>query len=202
MREPRPGSGLSSESDERLVALCRQENEEAMAILIVRYLGIVHKIAARFSADGVEHEDFVQEGLVGFLNAVKTYEESHHCSFNTYARVCVLNRLKKAVSFANTNKYSILSNAVELDQIGEMLPSQRENPEEILEEQETMRWFSKEIGELLSARERSVFLLYLEGYEPSQIAEHLHTAVKPVYNALSRVRSKLKHLLDKKQQNS
>ncbi|MGI5896733.1 MAG: sigma-70 family RNA polymerase sigma factor [Oscillospiraceae bacterium] len=199
MQEPQPGSGLAAESDERLAALSKQGSEEAMAILIVRYLGVVHKIAARFSAVGIEHEDFVQEGLVGFLSAVKTYRDTHNCSFNTYVRVCVLNRLKKAVSFARTNKYFVLSNAVDLDQAEDVLSGQKANPEKIVEDQETMRWFSKEIGELLSARERSVLLFYLEGYEPSQIAEKMHMAVKPVYNALSRVRVKLKRVLDANQ---
>lgn len=196
MQEPQSGSGLSAESDERLAALSRQGSEEATAILIMRYLGVVHKIAARFSADGIEHEDFVQEGLVGFLSAVKTYRGTHNCSFNTYARVCVLNRLKKTVRFVLTNKYSVLSNAVDLDQAEVVLSGREANPEKIVEEQETIRWFSKGIGELLSARERSVLLLYLEGYEPSQIAEKMYMAVKSVYNALSRVRVKLKCMLD------
>ncbi len=200
MQSPRFSGGLSAENDDCLVSLSVDGNEEAMAILIVRYLGVIHKIAARFTVDGIEHDDFVQEGMIGFLSAIRTYSSGHGCSFNTYARICVLNRVKKAAQFASTNKYSLLSKAVNLDDAGKK-PAHgfAVNPELFVIEQETFDWFSKEIGEHLSERERKIFLLYLEGYEPSQVAERLGLSVKSVYNALGRVRRKLKLLFEANQ---
>ena len=192
MQGPQLPDGLSGESDDRLVSLIIGGNEDATAILIVRYLGVINKIAARFIADGIEHEDFVQEGMIGFLSAVRTYNADRGCSFNTYARICVLNRVKKAAQFATTNKYSLLSKAVELDEAGKKPADFSADPEKHVLEQETLDWFSKEIGEHLSEGERNVFLLYLEGYEPSQVAEALRLSVKSVYNSLGRVRKKLK----------
>ena len=192
MQGPQMAGNLSAESDDHLVSLSISGNEEATAILIVRYLSVINKIAARFTVVGIEHEDFVQEGMIGFLSAIRTYSEDRGCSFNTYARVCVLNRIKKAAQFASTNKSSILSAAVELDKAGQKPADISANPEMLVLEQETMDWFSKEMGELLSQKERKVFLLYLEGYEPSQVAEALDLPVKSVYNSLGRVRKKLK----------
>lgn len=192
MQGPQLSVGLSGGNDDALVSLSVGGNEEATAILIVRYLDVIHKIAARFTANGIEHDDFVQEGMIGFLSAIRTYNSGRGCSFNTYARVCVLNRIKKAFEFASTNKYSLLSKAVELDEAGRKPAGGSADPETLVMEQETLDWFSREIGELLSDNERKMFLLYLEGYEPSQIAQALELPVKSVYNALGRVRGKLK----------
>lgn len=199
MQERQSERGLSAEPDNYLVSLSTSGDTEATAILIVRYLGIIHKIAAHFSAHGIEHDDFVQEGLIGFLSAVKTYNGEHRCSFNTYARICVLNRLKKTASFAATNKYSMLTNASDIDEPGGDPEDRGANPEDLIVEQETLGWFSKEIGEQLSERERKVFLWYLEGYEPSQIAGALKVSPKSVYNALGRVRKKLGRAYDQNQ---
>ena len=192
MENPRPAKGLAAESDDRLVFLSVTGNEEATAVLIVRYLGVINKIAARFQANGIEHEDFVQEGMIGFLSAVKSFRASHGCSFNTYARICVLNRIKKSVDFVSTTKYSLLSNAAAIDQAEQESGLNARDPELLLLERETVDWFSKEIGELLSVTERKVFLLYLEGYEPGQISEITKVSVKSVYNSLGRVRKKLR----------
>ncbi len=194
----RPGV-LSGKSDDCLVSLSVGGNEEATAILIVRYLGVIHKIAARFMVGGVEHDDFVQEGMIGFLNAVRTYSGERGCSFNTYARVCVLNRIKKMVEFASTNKYALLSKAVDLDRAEQSPAGGSADPETLVLEQEALNWYFREIGEQLSETERKVFLLYLEGYEPSQAAEALGLSVKSVYNALGRVRRKLKPVFNSDQ---
>ena len=126
MQGPQMAGNLSAESDDHLVSLSISGNEEATAILIVRYLSVINKIA------------------------------------------------------------------VELDKAGQKPADISANPEMLVLEQEAMDWFSKEMGELLSQKERKVFLLYLEGYEPSQVAEALDLPVKSVYNSLGRVRKKLK----------
>lgn len=192
MQEPQISRNLSAETDDLLVSLSAEGNEEATAILIVRYLGVIHKIAARFTVVGVEHEDFVQEGMIGFLSAIRTYHGDRNCSFNTYARICVLNRIKKAVDFASTKKYSLLSRAMNLETAKRGQLDYSADPERLVLEQEAMDWFFEEMGQLLSDSEMHVFLPYLEGYEPAQIAQMLGLAPKSVYNALGRVRKKLR----------
>ena len=188
---PVQSSALAASSDEELAFFSRNGKEEATAILIVRYLDVIGTIASRFAANGFEHDDFVQEGMIGFLNAVRSYREERGCRFNTYARVCVLNRLKSAVEFAQTGKYSLLSGAEELCK-AEGKADTSVDPEMLVLGQETVEWFSREMGESLSVRERRIFLLYLEGYDPAQIAEYLTLSAKSVYNALGRVRKKLR----------
>ena len=182
----------SAETDEALLHRITGEDDGAVAALILRYLPVVRRIASRFTAVGAEHEDFVQEGLIGFLSAVRTYRADSACAFNTYARVCVVNRMKKAVHFMQTGKYALLSDAADLETVREKPADGSADPEQMVLERESFRHFSGQIGALLSGKERAVFLLYLEGYEPSQIAKRCRMEQKQVYNALGRARRKLR----------
>ncbi len=190
---------LSNESDPFLLERIAGGDEEATAVLIARYLGVIQKIAARFCAVGIEREDFVQEGLIALLCAIRTYSSEKGCSFNTYVRVCALNRMKTAAERVQTGRYTAVSNAVGLEQAENLPSDRRENPEELVIAQETLDWYANEVGGLLSERERGVFLLYLEGYEPAQIAYMLEVSAKAVYNALGRVRKKLKQAYSKRE---
>ena len=134
---------LSNESDSFLLERIAGGDEEATAVLIARYLGVIQKIAARFCAVGIEREDFVQEGLIALLCAIRTYSSEKGCSFNTYVRVCALNRMKTAAERVQTGRYTAVSNAVGLEQAENLPSDRRENPEELVIAQETLDWYAR-----------------------------------------------------------
>ena len=95
--------------------LCRKGNKAAGAKLAAAYLETVQRIASNYHVLGIEQDDLVQEGLIGLLQAAKTYRPAKGCSFRTYACICVNNRMKKLVEHTSTGKYSALSRAINID---------------------------------------------------------------------------------------
>ena len=73
---------FSDYSDE-LLALTAKKNKNAAAELITRY---ICSIEARARKDSPEMcEDLAQEGFIGLLRAVDTYDKSRDVKFSTYA---------------------------------------------------------------------------------------------------------------------
>lgn len=64
------------------------------AEILKQYSPLVHKIAIRFEnrlfPDQVSHEDLVQEGKIGLLKAIRTYDPNYKTKFITWAYYKVL----------------------------------------------------------------------------------------------------------------
>ena len=86
-------------SDEELVrlALC---DREALSALIIRYYPIAVCKARKMAHDGSDTDDILQEGVMGLLDAVKSFDKDNGAAFRTYANICMRNRMLNAVSAA------------------------------------------------------------------------------------------------------
>lgn len=66
---------------EQLDAIVKAQagDNEAMEQLLAQFERLVHKIARKFgfTATNHDHEDLVQEGRIGIIHAIKTYDPSH-----------------------------------------------------------------------------------------------------------------------------
>ena len=83
--------------DNKLIALCRQKNEEAYSALVGRYLFAVRFRASCYVGSDIDLEALVQEGLIGLINAVKNYSEDFDTSFATFAHLCIDRNIISAV---------------------------------------------------------------------------------------------------------
>ena len=102
-------------SDNELIIMARNGDEEAEEILAKRYGRLVRVCARQFFLVGGDSEDLIQEGMLGLLNAIRRYDPMGEASFKTYAERCVKNRLLTAVESANRMKNSPLNRGVSLD---------------------------------------------------------------------------------------
>ena len=68
---------LSSQSDERLVALARAGSDRAFAAIVQRYRGPLHAFAQRLDANG-DAEDLVQQTFLSALAAMRSGAEVRH----------------------------------------------------------------------------------------------------------------------------
>jgi DNA-directed RNA polymerase specialized sigma subunit len=84
-------------SDEALVALARGGDAEAADEIVRRYRPVADRLARHFFLDGFEHEDLVQEGMIGLHKAVQGFEEGRHAAFQTFAALCIRRRILSAV---------------------------------------------------------------------------------------------------------
>lgn len=74
-------------------------------ILVVQNKGLVHTVANRYAQVHNPYfglEDAVQEGMIGLLKAIDTYDESRQkTAFSTYACVCIRNEILMAYRKVN-----------------------------------------------------------------------------------------------------
>ena len=170
-------------SDEELGELSRSGDEMAFNILAARYLNTrsSKSVAAYFDSD-----DFVQEGMFGFLNAVRTYDSSTNVPFKAYSSVCMRNSINSAAG----NLSSDIPTDVDSDTFtsiqGEGDPLDRVVTSERLSEVLDV------CDQALSGIEKTVVLLLAAGLSYSEIGDRLDMELKSVDNAVQRARRKIK----------
>ena len=163
------------------LALC---DREALSALIIRYYPIAVCKARKMAHDGSDTDDILQEGVMGLLDAVKSFDKDNGAAFRTYANICMRNRMLNAVSAAARKSEA-------LEDIEEQQDSES-SPESIVVQREHEKLLFENISHMLSGNEWSVLQLYLNALPYSEIAKRLGVSVKSVDNAMQRVRKKLK----------
>ena len=180
-------------TDEELVLAfqsCSSPMEsDEISLLIYRYSRIIRLKASKLKKNAdTDSDDLFQEGVLGLLEAARRYENEKG-RFQPFAEVCIINRMKNAVS-KSAGKFTVAED-YDFEQIKDDGAGTEENL--ILKEQGAE--LSAKLSKLLSKRELSVLNLYLEGFSYKQISDKLDMPVKSVDNSLSRAKHKLKKWL-------
>ena len=173
--------------DEQLLSL-GDNGDDVITVLITRYMGIISYKAGIMSAVSADTEDLMQEGILGLMDAVRTYNHEKGAKFSTYASVCISNRIKTALT--KSSKKDIPAEFISEQLDG--LSNHKDNPEKILIAKEKAQEISEILRQNLSLFERDALILFLNGSSYEQIAQQLITSRKSVDNALQRARRKLK----------
>ncbi len=195
-------------SDEKIIELYRQGDENALDFLLDKYKFLASKIARSYFLVGAETEDIVQEAMLGLYSACRNYVEST-ASFKSFATLCITRAVQTAVKKANRIKNKMLNESLSLSSQGSIflknkddeepinlyIPSDVLDPENAVLAEEQKAEMNKVINERLSVKEKRVLVLYLNGLTYSQIAEKLKESVKAVDNAITRTKKKLEILL-------
>lgn len=179
---------LSACSDEELVSKCREGRLSAPYVseLIYRYFAFIKSKAAQFDGTSASTDDFVQEGLLGFMNAIRCFEPERGSKFSSFAYSCVTNRMKTAA--AGMDRLREHEND---DGQGE--GEDNITPESIIISRELF----SELEKNLSQMEYSILRMYITGLDCEEIAERLGIPKKSAENAVQRARRKLRAELEK-----
>ena len=180
-------------SDEALLALCKADDEKAWNTLFERYLPTACKLASRVRHEFLEGQDLAAEGMIGLLSAVYTYSPDGKASFSTYAYACMQNRMRNCLRSVQGKKQIPPSKLIPMD--AEFDSPFALSPEETLLSKQQMQQIDKIVETALSARERTVFLLFANGSSYQQIAAQTGLSLKAVDTALQRARKKLREQL-------
>ena len=65
------------EENNALLHRAAEGDEQALAELTERNMGLVRSIALRFRDGGVEYEDLVQIGSIGMIRAIRSFDFSY-----------------------------------------------------------------------------------------------------------------------------
>ena len=178
-------------SDDVLAALSKNGDEKAFNELAIRYLGTLRFIARKYSAQGYEQNDFLQEGLTALFYACQSYEADGGSSFGTYVSVIARRRFGKIISRSQSKKAVPESALTSIDDVPESSGSFVPSPEEQLLRRERLEQMLTRLKALLSAREYEVLMLFASGLSYSKISQKLNISEKSVDNALQRARRKV-----------
>ena len=180
----------ASLSDDALAEFSKND-DNAFNELVIRYLNKIRFIARKYSAQGYEQNDFVQEGLLALLYACKTYDAHGGSSFGTFVSLLVERRFISIIRSSQSKKAVPDAMLVRLDGLDEEPADYVATPEEQLVCKEQLAQVLKRLDALLSSREYEVLMLFASGLSYEAIARRLHITEKAVDNALQRARRKV-----------
>ena len=173
-----------------LVRLANEGDDSAMSELIVRISPAAKAKSVKYSGGDfrLSKEDLAQEGMVGFLYAVRKYDSSKGVPFEAYASSCIESRILSSLACAKSSGNMALSSALNvLDSDSPLQIIDPVNPISVREEKIEISMF---IDACLSDFEKSVVSLRLKGYRYSEISAELGCGKKAVDNAVQRIRKK------------
>ena len=190
-----------SMSDEEVVSLCQNGDEEALNHIIARYRNFVYSKANTYFLVGAEKDDVIQEGMIGLYKAVKEFDRKNISSFKHFAGLCVSRQILSAIKAATRKKHIPLNSYISLYESGAELENEdnqgifskdrEQNPEDIIIGQESQSMIEYQINKNLSKLELQVFMYYIEGLSYTEISALVGKPVKSIDNALCRIKKKL-----------
>ena len=200
-------SDYSSMSDEDIVALCRNGDNVAEEYLLNKYKNFVRSKARSYFLIGADHEDIVQEGMIGLYKAIRDFRPDKLSSFRAFAELCITRQIITAIKTATRQKHIPLNSYVSLNKplydeesdrtlLDVIIEGRATNPEELIIGQEDLNSIHHKIDEVLSGLEQEVLRAYLDGKSYQEIADNLGRHVKSIDNALQRVKRKLEKYLE------
>lgn len=194
-------------TDEELIRLIHQGEDGPVDYLMEKYKNMVRGKAKTLYLIGGDHEDLIQEGMIGLFRSIRDFDESRESGFATFAALCVSRQLYKAIEAQNRKKNQPLNNYISLDTpaypeneqddtslVDVLHPDRNSNPEQFVIARESIELLEEKLDQRLSPLEKQVYILFREGYPYQQIAVKLGKEPKSIDNALQRIKSKLSRI--------
>src|SRR5688572_32893595 len=86
-------SAVHQDPEELVARYIDRPRPELKDLIMVQYTGLVERLARRFS--GIEpHQDLVQVGFIGLLNALSKFDPAAGVKFTTYATHLITGEIK------------------------------------------------------------------------------------------------------------
>ncbi|MDV6377336.1 RNA polymerase sporulation sigma factor SigH [Sporosarcina sp. GW1-11] len=198
------GNDFSRLSDEEMIELIHLGNSDVLDFLITKFQPIVRMKARTYFIIGGDREDIVQEGMIGLYKAIRDFRPDRLSSFKVFAELCITRQIITAIKTATRQKHIPLNTSVSLDKpiydeeqertlLDVIAGSTLDDPEDLMIHKESFSFMEEEMNKVLSALEKEVLTLYLEGQSYREISEVLNRQVKSIDNALQRIKRKLEH---------
>lgn len=192
---------FDGKTDEAIVLLAQEGDKDALVHLLESYKNLVRIKARGYFLIGADHEDIVQEGMIGLYKAIRDYRSDRQSSFRAFADLCVKRQIITAIKTATRQKHLPLNSYVSLNKpiydeesertLLDVIEGRVTNPEELYINQEEYSSIQTMIDELLSGFERQVLSAFLDGKSYQEIADSLGRHVKAIDNALQRIKKKM-----------
>lgn len=210
-KESRESMEYRDFNDYELLSYIGEKNEDALEILYKKYQPLIINTATRLynqakRKSGLELSDLVQEGMLGFSDAIQHYDDKNGTLFFTYAKTCVERRILSTIIASQRLKHKILNESISFNfeaqhqeqaDIDILLSDNSMNPELLLISDEEEKELQLKIYSHLSDQERQILELKVNGFTYEEIAQLLDLSKKKVDNTIQRIRNKLRKMTNK-----
>ena len=191
---------LGSLSDEEVISLARSGDRIAVEHLLARYRALVEGKARSYFVSGADHEDVVQEGMIGLYKAIRDYQAGRLVRFRAFAELCVTRQIISAVKSSLRQKHRPLRQYVPLSRpcgdedmlLMDILAADPvHEPEATVLNRRLSEYLERYSASELTDLENRVLRSRLEGKSYDQVAAELNCRAKSVDNALQRAKRKI-----------
>ncbi len=197
-----PTARYQMTADEDLVVQSRKGNDLATEHLMSKYRHLVESKARCYFLAGADHEDVVQEGMIGLYKAIRDFRDDRLARFRAFAELCVTRQIITAVKTATRQKHvplngyiSLYYPAIDSDSEGCLLDciadERAPDPVEWVLDRKDSRSLHQSICHELSDLESQVLEYYLQGRSYREMSRELRCRTKCIDNALQRVKRKI-----------
>ncbi len=195
-------------NDNELIYLCHDNNEDAINLVINKYknciINILKEYLKEYNIIGIEISDLYQEGLIGLLHAIESFDKDKEVLFYTYACTCIRTNIISAIRLTFRQKNRILNNSYSLDKLFnessnnyyEIFKDMSKEPNKLLIDEEEQEELLNKLKKKLSKMECDILELKLKGLKNSEIAVLLDKDKKFVENTMFRITKKYKELIN------
>lgn len=193
--------------DNELIDLICENNEEATDLVYDKYKYIVDIVVSKYKSAikyfNIDRSELYQEAMVGFSDAIRNYLPDSEASLPTFISLCVERKINNYIRKYDTLKSKINHNMISLDEtvtesdtpLQELISGSSVNPLDEIEAKENLEILKEKINDVLSPSEKDVYKLMVSGFDPDQISKILNCNVKTTYNAIYRIRQKIKDIM-------
>jgi len=193
-------NGIDDRTGIELAQKAAAGDTEAEETLVSEYSRLVRACARPYFLAGGDSEDLIQEGMLGLLSAVRTFDQDRGIKFATYAEFCVRRRIYSAIRSASGNKHTPLNSYIslespQLDESNTTSAYYLRDPEDFVIARESAGEVERLLYGALSRFESGVLELYLDGMSYKEMAVRLGKSSKSIDNAVQRIRKKLAQIL-------
>ena len=187
---------FQEKTDEDLCMAAAAGDSQCESELVRRYGQLVRACARPLFLAGGDSEDLIQEGMLGLLTAIRSFDPARDTAFRTYAAICIRSRLLSAVRAAQGGKHIPLNHSVSFepplfDGANAHLFSTVESPEDVIIGREELKERLDALKGQLSELEAQILPPYLSGLSCGEIARRVGRSQKSVDNAIQRIRRKV-----------
>ena len=195
---------LKALKDEELAALAQKGDTDAEEILLTRYKELVLSKSSLYYIVGGDRDDIVQEGMIGVVKAIRSYDPSAGATFATFATLCVGRQIISAMRTATREKHTPLNDAISLDipldedettTLADTISAGIESdPVEVSIKTELLNLVLNPKKGSFSTLEHATIKYLTQGKNYREIAEILGKTPKQIDNAIQRIRTKIKEM--------
>lgn len=165
-------------NDNELLYLIEEKNDYAFEIMFKKYIPLI-KTRIRDFKIKKDYEDFLQEGILVLNTAIRKYRPCYNKTFNKYFDFILQRKYIQILRREKKNFYNI--------EYLEDVNFLKEENREYLGSNDYKLGF-------LSILEKQIFyLFFVKRIKPSKIALEMKIDVRKVYNAIARMKKKIKN---------